>query len=32
MLSQNFAERPTVDDLVGLPQLNLRIREKKLQE
>jgi NIMA (never in mitosis gene a)-related kinase 2 len=32
MLSQNSNDRPTVDELMSLPQLSLRIREKKLHE
>lgn len=32
MLSQESSKRPTVDDLMRLPQMSLRMREKKLQE
>lgn len=32
MLSQNTSERPSVDDLMNLPQISMRIREKQLQE
>lgn len=32
MLCQNFEERPTVDDLMNLPQVSVRIREKKMEE
>jgi NIMA (never in mitosis gene a)-related kinase len=32
MLCQNSIERPTVDDLMNLPQVSLRIREKKMVE
>lgn len=32
MLIQNSTERPSVDELIKLPQISLRIREKKLQE
>lgn len=32
MLQQTFSDRPTVDDLMSLPQLSLRVREKKVQE
>jgi NIMA (never in mitosis gene a)-related kinase len=32
MLTQNTQDRLTVDDLMSLPQLSLRIRERKLQD
>ena len=32
MLCQNPNERPNVDDLMNLPQISMRIREKKMQE
>lgn len=32
MLAQNWEDRPTVDDLMNLPQISLRIRERKIQE
>jgi hypothetical protein len=32
MLKQSSKERATVDDLMCLPQVNLRIRERKVTE
>lgn len=32
MLCQNYHNRPSVEDLMNLPQISLRIREKKMQE
>lgn len=32
MLSQNTSDRPSVDDLMNIPQVSMRIREKQLQE
>ena len=32
MLAQNPQERPAVEDLLNIPQVSLRIRDKKLQE
>jgi hypothetical protein len=30
MLNQDYHVRPSVDDLMNLPQISLRIREKKM--
>jgi len=32
MLCQNHQERPSVEDLMNIPQISLRIRDKKSQE
>ena len=32
MLLQNSQDRPTVEDLMNMPQVSMRIREKKMQD
>jgi hypothetical protein len=32
MLNQVQTDRPTVDDLMNIPQLSMRLREKRMQE